>query len=106
MSYFIASKFTTSCVNFIKNERAKFNTLVNGADNIAIIGIMVREHDKHIWDYLASTPAAITYCAGSSGKQYREWAKKNRKNFKNDTVLDGYWDENFDEICSKIGLGE
>lgn len=104
MSYFIASKFTTSCANFIQNERDRFNKLVADADNIAIIGIMVREHDKHIWDSLATTSAAITYCAGSSGKQYSKWAKKNRKNFKNDSVLEGYWDENFDKICSNIEL--
>ena len=104
MSYFIPSKFTTSCANFIQNERKRFNKLVSDADNIIIIGIMVREHDNHIWDSLASTSAAITYCAGSSGKQYSKWAKKNRKNFKKDSVLEGYWKENFDMICSNISL--
>ena len=104
MSYFITSKFTTSCANFIQNERDRFNKLVADADNIAIIGIMVREHDGHIWDSLASTSAAITYCAGSSGKQYSEWAKENRTDFKKDSVLDGYWDENFDEICTNVDL--
>ena len=104
MSYFIASKFTTSCANFIQSERDRFDKLVANADNIAIIGIRVREHDSHIWNYLATTSAAITYCAGSSGKQYSEWAKKKRKNFKKDLVLDGYWDKNFDEICSNIEL--
>lgn len=104
MSYFIPSKFTTSCANFIQNQRMRFNKLVNDADNIAIIGIMVRKHDEHIWNSLASTSARIIYCAGSSGKQYTRWAKKNRKNFKNDLILDGYWDVNFDEICSNIEL--
>ncbi len=104
MSYFIPSKFTTSCANFIQSERERFNKLISDADNIAIIGIMVREHDSHVWDSLASTSAAITYCAGSSGKQYLQWAKKNRKNFKKDSVLDGYWEDNFDEICSNVNL--
>lgn len=104
MSYFIPSKSTTSCANFITSQRERFNELVKDAENIAIIGILVREHDKHIWDSIAKTSASITYCAGSSGKQYRQWAKKNRQDHQNDTILNAYWKESFDEICGNVNL--
>jgi len=104
MSYFIPSKFTTSCANFIKSQRNRFNDLVKNAQKIAIIGTMVREHDKHIWDSIAKTSGSITYCAGSSGIQYQKWTKKNRKNYQNDTILNTHWNESFDEICSNVDL--
>lgn len=104
MSYFTPSKLTPSCVNFIKSQRERFNELVKDAENIALIGIAVREHDTHIWNSLAKASASITYCAGSSGKQYQKWAKKNRQNYQNDTILNAYWEEGFDDICYNINL--
>ena len=50
MSYFIHSKFTTSCINFLIRERKRFNDLVMQSENIAIVGVKLRKHDKHIWD--------------------------------------------------------
>ena len=104
MSYFIPSKFTTSCKNFIENERNRFSRLIANADNIAIIGIKLRKEDKHIWNSLSQASARIIYCSGSEGRRYLNWAKGNRPNYHADLILNGYWDENFDEICSILEL--
>lgn len=102
MSYFIPSKFTTSCHNFLMRERKRLEELIMNAEVIAIIGVAVREHDKHIWDPLASTRAKIVYCSGSGDKKYSEWARHSRAS--SAVVLPGHWDENFDEICSRLGF--
>jgi hypothetical protein len=36
------------------------------AEAIIIVGVRVREHDVHVWHPIASSPAAVTYCSGSS----------------------------------------
>ena len=104
MSYFIPSKFTTSCENFIENERNRFSILVANANDIVIIGTKIRNEDKHIWNPISQTSARITYCAGNDGRKYFKWAKTNRLHYQDDSVLNGYWDENFDEICSILEL--
>ncbi len=104
MSCFVPSKSTLSCANFIKSQRDRFDELVKNSKNITIIGILVREHDKHIWDSIAKTSASITYCAGNGGKQYLKWTKKNRQNYQKNIILNTYWKESFDEICNNINL--
>ena len=104
MSYFIPSKYTTSCTNVIDNERRRFSNLISGADDIVIIGMKVRKTDKHIWDPISQTSAKITYCAGDDGKEYFEWAEQNRPNYQTDSIMDGYWEKNFSDICSVLGL--
>jgi len=84
MSYFIPSKFTTLCANFIHMQRERFSKLVKQAENIAIVGIQVRPNDLHIWNHLSNCTGKIIYCSGTGGKKYKEWAKLNRKNFDND----------------------
>ena len=104
MSYFIHSKFTTSCTNFLVGERKRFDDLVMKAENIAIVGMKLRKHDNHIWDPLSLTPSKIIYCGGSDRKDYQQWARKNRANYDKDLILHGYWNENFDKICHSVGL--
>jgi len=102
MSYFLSDKNSPSGQNIINTERERFNDLVENADNIAVIGIRVREHDKHIWDKLAKTSGKIMYCSGkSSGAEFKKWSKKNSRN---DIILKSYWGENFEEICDFIEL--
>ena len=48
MSYFVPSKFTTSCSNFILQQRSRLKDLILNAEIIALIGIQVRIQDIHI----------------------------------------------------------
>ena len=104
MSYFTRSKFTLSCKNFIDEHRIKLGNLIASADDIVIIGIRIREEDKHVWEPLSKTSARITYCAGNEIEKYLEWANTDRLNHQDDLKLKGYWKENFDKICSVLEL--
>ena len=104
MSYFIPSKFTTSCANFIIGQRSRLEDLILNSKTVALIGIQVRTHDTHIWDPLSKSKAKLVYCSGSSGKIFKNWSKNYRKNCMKDVVLNSYWDSNFDTICKHVGL--
>ena len=104
MSYFIPSKYTLSCANFITQQRSRLNDLILNSETIILICIQVRTYDAHIWNSLSKTNAKLIYCSGSSGKIFKEWSKNNRKNSKNDIILDSYWNSNFDTICKHVGL--
>lgn len=104
MSYFEPLKRTTSGAGFIELQRKRFAELVDHAEKIAIIGLRVREHDKHIWEPILKTDAKIIYCAGNTaGNEYRQWSDDNRSG-KNDTILNSYFQEGFDEIIGFIDL--
>jgi len=104
MSYFIPSKFTTSGTNFIKGQRKRFEKLVAESSTIAIIGIQIRPHDQHVWNPISNSSAKIIYCSGSGGRSFKNWNNENRKNVVQDIILNSYWNESFDEICTNIGL--
>ncbi len=102
MSYFEPKKRTTSGVSFITNQRKRYEELVLDSTEIAIIGLKVRPHDNHIWDALAKTQAQVIYCSGKRGAiEFSDWAKNSRRE-KDDIVLNGYFAECFEEICSKV----
>ena len=102
MSYFLPDKPSPSGKNIIDQEREIFNELVTNAENIVIVGIRVRPHDKHIWDQLAKSSAKILYCSGTdSGIKFEYWSKDNSRN---DKVMYSYWQENFDSICNFIEI--
>ncbi len=106
MSYFDPSKFTTSCSNFIIEQRKRYRELVLNAEKIAIVGLRVREHDNHIWNPLKQTSATIYYCSGkSAGDEFEKWRKKSRPN-SNDEIYKMYFREGFNTIFSKLGLIE
>src|SRR3989338_1996420 len=65
MSYFEPSKQTTSGNNFITAQRLRFSELVKNANTIILVGIRVREHDKHIWESLGQTNAKLVYISGT-----------------------------------------
>jgi hypothetical protein len=108
MSYFEPAKFTTSCANFIEEQRRRLADLISGAQSIAVVGIQVRERDSHIWEALASTNAIVYYCSGNRGAEaYWDWKARARDvRGKNDTVSEGYWDNDFEAICAHLGLKE
>ncbi len=104
MSYFDPAKLTTSGINFIEEQRARYDTIVKSAKVVVIVGIRLRPNDKHLWDALAATNAEVVYCSGkNAGHEFAEWVKDNRKG-KAGEVLYGYFDENFEKICSRIEL--
>ena len=104
MSYFEPSKDTLSGINFINSQRERYKCLILNAELITIIGLKVRESDKHIWYPLSCTDANISYCSGKeAGDEYKSWSKNFRKK-KDDTIIYGYFSENFEEICSKMGI--
>jgi hypothetical protein len=104
MSYFVPSKQTTSGIDFINEQRKRYKDLVGEADNIAIIGLKVREHDKHIWEPLANTKAKLIYCSGKEGAdEFSKWVSEHRTG-KNDVVLRGFFKECFDELCQCVKL--
>lgn len=104
MSYFEPAKRTTSGANFIEAQRIRFADLVDKAKKIAIIGLRVREHDKHIWEPLSKTNAKLIYCSGkSAGDEFSRWLEKNR-NGKNDVILNSYFQDEFDNIINELEL--
>jgi hypothetical protein len=105
MSYFVPEKINPSGYTFIIKNRERYKELVLKADKIAIIGLKVRPHDKHIWDPLSETDAPIIYCSGKwAGSEFLAWCKQKRVG-KINKVLDGYFSDHFTEICQEIGIG-
>lgn len=104
MSYFEPYKRVTSGVNFIDEQKQKWADLCSTAKEIYLIGIKPRDNDSHIWDPLAKTPAKIIYCGGTKGaKRFKEWSRLVNRSSEN-LVLDGYFQDEFEEICGMIGI--
>ena len=104
MSYFDPTKHTTSCANFIHEQRARYTELVTDATVVAIVGVNVRPNDKHLWQALCDTQADIVYCSGASaGDVFEEWARTTRAGKVSD-VLRTYFDESLDNLCERIEL--
>lgn len=104
MSYFEPQKRTTSGINFVTDQRNRYNELVLGSSRIVIIGLKVRPHDTHIWNSLAETQATLIYCSGrEGGSEFQKWTAENRKNKANRT-FDGCFDYHFDEICEELDI--
>ncbi len=106
MSYFEPKKFTTSGASFIEAQRHRLTELIVNAKTIVVIGVQVREQDKHVWNALASTNAPIYYCSGSRGASaYTDWQSRIHHNKrKNDFVAVDYWSDNFDAINIHAGI--
>ena len=103
MSYFEPKKNTSSGVSFIKQQRQRWSQIATNTENIAIIGIRVRENDSHIWDVLESTKSRIIYCGGEeAGSEFSAWAKKHGRS--GDLVLAEFFSNEFDTICAEVGI--
>jgi hypothetical protein len=104
MSYFDPAKLTSSGVNFIEEQRARYDAIIRGAKLVAIVGVKVRPHDKHLWEALSATNADIVYCSGErAGQEFAKWALENRVNKVTD-IFYSYFDECFDVLCTRLGL--
>ncbi len=60
-------------INFQKNIMKQ---AIGEVDKIAIIGVQVRDWDKHIWSPLAETKAKILYCTLGNANDFMKWSKK------------------------------
>lgn len=104
MSYFEPQKATTSGASFILRQRARWSELVEAASVIGIIGVRVRPCDTHIWSPLEKTKAKLIYCGGpSSAQEFEQWHQTARPSSK-DTVLRGYFADEFDHLCKVLNL--
>lgn len=104
MSYFDPAKDTTSCVNFILEQRARYGAFVSSADRIAIVGVAVRPHDHHLWDPLADSPGDLVFCAGKdAAKAFQGWAAENRSS-RTSQAYHTYFAESFNQLCEAVGL--
>lgn len=104
MSYFEPTKRTNTGVNFIENQRQRWRNIVMSATTIAIVGVGVRPHDTHIWEPILSSEANIVYCGGPDGAtEYEKWATEKNK-ISSSFILTGYFDEEFDNICTHLNL--
>jgi len=104
MSYFDHAKRTTSGANFIEGQRKRYSELVIGASKIGIVGLKVRPHDTHIWNFLSKTDAKIIYCSGnSSGKEFKNWADETRSK-KENIILHKYFSDAIDNLCNLLEI--
>ena len=104
MSYFESQKITTSGVNFIEEQRRRFDELVRGADTVVVVGLRVRVHDEHIWSPLKDSPARMVYCGGNAaGEEFRDWSEAQRSE-SDDLVLSGYFLDEFESLLEELGV--
>ena len=104
MSYFEPEKTTNSGVSFIRDQRARWVALTEGANTIAVVGVKVRPSDSHLWEAIAKTKARVVFCSGNTaGIEFQEWAERERPAKENE-VLSGYFADAFNAICGAVGL--
>lgn len=105
MSYFEPQKRTTSGVNLMADQRNRWNQLCATATTIAIVGVHPRVHDSHIWGPLSSAFARIVFCGGpEGGTAFEAWKRATNRTNTSDTILDGYFAGEFNNLCASIGL--
>jgi hypothetical protein len=101
MCYFNPEKEITSGANFILAQKSRMKDLIAEAKRILIIGVRIREHDKHIWGYLQETNAQIIYCAPSAS-DFHIW--QNKHNRPKDIALESTFTDFFEEICNYLKI--
>ena len=98
MSCFDTAKITPTAKQFVQQQRARIKELIAGANLVLIIGVRIREHDKHLWEPLATTFAGLLYCAGQTGAhEFESWREESRIHT-DDRVLPGYFSHHFGDI--------
>ena len=103
MCYFEPGKDARCGLSFINGQRERFRALVGSASVVALVGVKVRPHDRHLWDPLAQTPARLVYCAGKTDAlKFESWARSCGRN--GDRAIHALWDAGFDDVCSAVGI--
>lgn len=103
MSYIEPTKNTLSGGNFLTTQREIYKKAVMDSELICIIGVSIRQRDRHIWQPLQKTSAELVYCSGKDGSEFEKWIKSVRKH-KKYTILNGFFIDYFDEICKLLEL--
>lgn len=104
MSYFTPDKDTTSGINFIENQRNRYNNMVMEAKKVGIVGLHIRPNDTHIWKPISETNASLLYCSGkSSVKEFYDWTQSSRSD-KENIILEEYFSDGFDQICDFLEI--
>jgi hypothetical protein len=104
MSYFEPQKRTTSGMNFIEAQRRHYRDLVMSSEKIALIGLKVRPHDRHIWDPLAETSAKLIYCAGdSSVEEFLTWSREHRLHLTSH-IFPGNFNSEFNDLLREMDI--
>lgn len=99
MSYLEPNKFTVSCSDFIKTERRRFEQAVLSAQKVAVVGVRVHPVDKHIWQPLAKTNAAILYLSGfSAASEFTTWCGNEGRS--GDLPVAKYFSDGLQELIS------
>ncbi len=104
MCYFELQKRTSSNQRFLDEQRRRWEDLALSAEVIVAIGVRLRRHDEHLWNPMSDSPARIVYCGGCAGAQeFTSWSEQNRPG-RGDLVLKGYFQNEFNAICSEAHL--
>ncbi|NGX63646.1 MAG: hypothetical protein KR126chlam6_01059 [Candidatus Anoxychlamydiales bacterium] len=102
MACFNSKKTSAVGRKFLEIQARGFEEMVLSSGLIVIVGVNVREHDRHIWSPLTETKAKLAYCSGRNGaKDFNLWNKKCRVE-KKDQIFQGYFVDHFEEICEEV----
>ena len=77
MSFYEREKRSSTHPEWLKARQKRFAELAARATRIAIVGVSVQEHDKHVWEPLASTRATLLYCAPYV-TEFQTWCRRYR----------------------------
>jgi hypothetical protein len=107
MSHFEPSKGVVTCPEILEAQRKLFAKAIDEAEAVVIVGVSVREHDRHIWEPLQSTFATVVYCspAQASIDEFQRWASLNRWG-KQSEVLPHSFKDGFERICEYAHIGQ
>lgn len=102
MSCFNSKKTSAVGKSFLELQQERFEKMVHSASLVVIIGVQVREHDKHIWEPLSMTKAKLVYCSGRGSSDFCVWHNKYRLNSPFH-IFPKYFVDHFDTICDMVG---
>jgi len=102
MSYFEKEKRSTAGEEYLMESRERLSYLISNSDQIIIIGVKIREHDKHIWNPIKQSKAKLVYCSGQEERQEFESFTNKYRSSKENLFINGFWAEKFEEVFNQI----
>jgi len=94
MCLYMNSKPTQISHNFLRQQQARWQKLVLGANKVLIVGIKPYLADTHIWASLTQTKAKVGFVG--SNNAYNDWINSGRDD-KNTEFIGNRWNHVFDE---------
>jgi hypothetical protein len=64
--------------DYVREHQARFQTAVEEADKIFLVGIRIWPLDTHIWDYIATSKSWLGY-VGREPDEFRAWCEENAR---------------------------